>query len=535
MYKLRRRGKINKLKKYSYPLKNTVPFIFLFNILFMKKHLLLLLACRMFVSAFAQNETEKWEIIKVNAKGSTGKLFVTLPKGTEWDVTIYAAGSDKVLSFTRFQQIFVLLPGSYDLEINHIKITGVPVEKGNNTRLKAGVLHITNSDSWWLYDETKQQVLLGGSSPQTRGLPVGKYILTIMGQDQDVEIKDEPPGQEKLPIIETDKWVMSPTYENEGRLTMKFPLANPDPFFPLNNAFAIVKAGESYYGGTLYSCHHILTTGLSCPTSYELPEGNYDIYFMEGGETLNHLYKISNVPIRYKYETRLKVGYFKFLAKGLYHIYDASMQHLYFENNVQGRGQYPLPVGLYHIKLFFVGEYQLQINDGGVSVLNPMDSAITPKSKWIVTSILNKSEKLLLNLGRLNTSFPEANNISMVIRIPNPNSGNGYTTISLATLKSYDLLPGNYPVYLNFVPINLPIQAGKETKIRFGYFQIIEAGMWNLCNEETGAVYYYTSGDITRKIALPIGYYTIVINYHSYLIRINEGETLDFHIPLPSG
>jgi hypothetical protein len=53
------------------------------------------------VSAFAQidsskkinpGNSDKWEIIKGNAKSSTGKLFVTLPKGTEWDMTIYAAG-----------------------------------------------------------------------------------------------------------------------------------------------------------------------------------------------------------------------------------------------------------------------------------------------------------------------------------------------------------------------------------------------------------------------------------------------------------
>ena len=506
----------------------------------MKQIILSLLTYSICLSAFTQIDTskkinpgysDKWEIIKGNIKSSTGKLFVTLPKGTEWDMTIYAAGTTKVLSNTSLKTSFTLQPGTYDLQINKIRIKGVPVEKGNNTRLKAGVLHITTPDSWTLYDETKQTVLINSLSPQERGLPIGKYKLTILGQVQDIEIKDENPGQEKLPIIETDKWVMSPTYQNEGRLTMKFPLANPDAFFPLNNAFAIVKAGESYYGATLYSCHHIFTTGLSCPTSYELPEGNYDIYFMEGGESFNHQYKISNVPIRYKYETRLKVGYFKFLAKGLYHIYDPSMQHLYFENNVQGAGQYPLPVGLYHIKLFFVGEYQLQINDGGVSVLNPIDSVPIPEPGWIIRQTIDQfTKEPPVNFGRLNCSFPEANNMNVSIEIPKTTSRE-VTVTNLLSLKSIDLLRGNYKVTLNSFPVELAVQSGKETMIRFGYLDIHVGGQqgieWRIYKGASLGGQSIGSYN-NRVLGLPIGYYTIYYNLHSYLIKINEGERLIF-------
>ena len=157
-----------------------------------------MLACAMYVACNNQNEattsnentTEKWVINKVNEKSDNGKLFVDLPKDTEWDITIYAAGSSKVLSNTMLQKEFTLSPGSYDLEINHIKITGVPVEKGNNTRLKAGMLQIPNKTLWTLYDEAKQTVLINRTSAETRGIPVGKYKLTINGKDHDIEIKD---------------------------------------------------------------------------------------------------------------------------------------------------------------------------------------------------------------------------------------------------------------------------------------------------------------------------------------------------------
>ncbi len=43
---------------------------------------------------------------------------------------------------------------------------------------------------WTLYDEAKQKVLINSSPTETRGLPIGKYKLSIMGQDTDIEIKD---------------------------------------------------------------------------------------------------------------------------------------------------------------------------------------------------------------------------------------------------------------------------------------------------------------------------------------------------------
>ncbi len=157
-----------------------------------------MLACGMYVACNDQkdattgneNTTEKWVITKVNAKTSTGNLLIDLPKDTKWDITIYTADSSKVLSNTMLQKKFTLSPGSYDLEINHIWIKGVPVEKGNDTRLKAGVLHIRNKTHWTLYDDAKQKILINSSSEEERGLPIGKYKLSIKGEYHDVEIKD---------------------------------------------------------------------------------------------------------------------------------------------------------------------------------------------------------------------------------------------------------------------------------------------------------------------------------------------------------
>lgn len=171
----------------------------------MKKILLLLLALPIIIGIIGgmyacknkkepgtgnENTTEKWVLNKVNANSDNGKLFITLPEDTKWDMTIYVADSSKVLSNTMLQTSFALPPGLYDLEINHIRIKGVPVEKGNDTRLKAGVLHVRNKTPWTLYDEAKQKVLINSSSEEERGLPIGKYKLSIKEQDHDIEIKD---------------------------------------------------------------------------------------------------------------------------------------------------------------------------------------------------------------------------------------------------------------------------------------------------------------------------------------------------------
>jgi hypothetical protein len=105
-------------------------------------------------------------------------------------VTIYAAGSDTIVSNTMMQQNFPLPPGSYDLQINHVKVTGVPVEKGNNTRLKAGVLRISKVTSWTLYDVLKENVLINSLTSGSWGLPVGKYVLTMLEEDRSIEIRD---------------------------------------------------------------------------------------------------------------------------------------------------------------------------------------------------------------------------------------------------------------------------------------------------------------------------------------------------------
>lgn len=270
----------------------------------MKKILFFTLACGMFGSAFTQIDTskkiysgysDKWEIIKMKSKSSTGKLFVSLPQDAQWDMTIYASGSNKVRSNTMLKKEFSLLPGSYDVEINHIRINGVPVQKGYNTRIKAGVMHVPTQESWTLYDETGQTVLINTYSVQKRGLPVGKYILQMNYQRQAIEIKDG--GTDFVPVDdlpdETDYYIVKSggdIPDGKGRLYIDLELSYLEEAILTEPKYSLGIGPPS--------------NNPSEVVPKDLVPGLYWIQF--GGIT-----PLFQVPIREGKKTRLKAGFLK--------------------------------------------------------------------------------------------------------------------------------------------------------------------------------------------------------------------------------
>ena len=288
--------------------------------LYMKKLLLPLLVPiaigSIYVSAFAQlgvsknnaDTSDKWVMTKLRVKSTTGKLYVTLPKGAAWDMTIYAAGSSKVVSNTMLKTSFTLLPGTYDLEINKIKITGVPVVKGYQTRLKTGVLHIEHAISWTLYDEFKKTVLINSLAAETRGLPVGKYKLTIMGQDRDIEIKDGgtipgddtriKPEDEFLEVPDvTHNWVVSPanTLLGMGVLITLFPEGSRQDITVAHEGYLLYHGNDS-----------------TNKASLDLAPGTYHV-------GLNGLYL--DIPIVSGNATKLRTGLLKITFDDHWKIY----------------------------------------------------------------------------------------------------------------------------------------------------------------------------------------------------------------------
>ncbi|MGQ0549019.1 MAG: hypothetical protein ACT4PY_05050 [Armatimonadota bacterium] len=132
-------------------------------------------------------------------KGATGRLVVTLPKGTEFVVYVYRAGAKSPSAGQKYGKAFTLAPGPYDVVINKggsdmarlWRIRGVPIERGKDTRIHAGVLNVVSAEGMWqVYDENKVVIVVDGSGPEKVGLAAGKYLIKISGEFSPVVIKD---------------------------------------------------------------------------------------------------------------------------------------------------------------------------------------------------------------------------------------------------------------------------------------------------------------------------------------------------------
>ena len=134
---------------------------------------------------------KQWVITQnLLTKGATGKLFLNLPKGAESIITISQPVTERQVSYSLNDHAFSLVPGTYDVTLSGSKVKGVPIQKGMDTRIKAGVLNVVATGTWTLYDEKKDRQVYYSNNPKQIGLPIGTYQLEINGTKQLVVIKD---------------------------------------------------------------------------------------------------------------------------------------------------------------------------------------------------------------------------------------------------------------------------------------------------------------------------------------------------------
>lgn len=142
----------------------------------------------------SSNESAKWVITAVPAmKGVLGRLNTKFPEGVEWAIDIRTT-EDKFItnrSFVNKQDHHDLAPGMYYFRLNTITVQNVPVEKGKETRLKAGYLHIVSDGRWEIRNESKEKFHTSGNKPKKMALPIGRYQLKLGEQFFPIEIKDE--------------------------------------------------------------------------------------------------------------------------------------------------------------------------------------------------------------------------------------------------------------------------------------------------------------------------------------------------------
>ena len=136
-----------------------------------------------------ENDSEKWVITPSGARGATGNVTVNFPTGTTWNMLFKTTENRHLISVNNAKS-HAMVPGQYNIDFSAVPVLAVPVQKGMNTRLKAGTLNVVSEGGFMLYDENQKINYVSYGTPMKLGLPAGKYSIKISGQFQQVEIKD---------------------------------------------------------------------------------------------------------------------------------------------------------------------------------------------------------------------------------------------------------------------------------------------------------------------------------------------------------
>lgn len=149
-------------------------------------------AARTTVTPF--QESRLWEFKpSEDLKGAKGRLVVDFHDEVPMAhmlVKIYSKDGGEPLSDRKRR--FDLLSGAYDVVIAGKRVTGVPIQSGQETRLLMGLLRVVYTDMsrTEVYDSDKKTLLVKDYGTLRLGLPVGKYWVKLAGRMVEIEIKD---------------------------------------------------------------------------------------------------------------------------------------------------------------------------------------------------------------------------------------------------------------------------------------------------------------------------------------------------------
>jgi hypothetical protein len=124
-----------------------------------------------------------------------GRIVVSYPGGDGAGSTrldVFTAGASKAIASKYGDASLELMPGSYDAAVGGRRITGVSVQAGHDTRIRAGVLHVHASDATRvdLVEPAADEKVATGYGEKQYGLPVGLVAVEIAGQRDTALIED---------------------------------------------------------------------------------------------------------------------------------------------------------------------------------------------------------------------------------------------------------------------------------------------------------------------------------------------------------
>lgn len=124
-----------------------------------------------------------------------GRVVVSYPGDNGAESTrldLYAAGdASKAIKHEYGDVALEVQPGTYDVALGGLRVAGVVVQAGHDTRIRAGVLHVHASDGTRidLLDASGAK-FAGDYGEKQYGLPAGPVTVEIAGQQDSALIED---------------------------------------------------------------------------------------------------------------------------------------------------------------------------------------------------------------------------------------------------------------------------------------------------------------------------------------------------------
>lgn len=139
----------------------------------------------------------RWEVKpSAEPKGSSGQMVFQFPgmvgSGNNFVAVFEVGGKDRITSSTYGSKSFPLLEGEYDVEVNSVRLTRVPVKRGMDTRIHIGTIRfeVRSNIGVEVYDSTQKTRLCLSYGSMMCGVPSGEYVVKVGGGSKKVAVAD---------------------------------------------------------------------------------------------------------------------------------------------------------------------------------------------------------------------------------------------------------------------------------------------------------------------------------------------------------
>lgn len=132
---------------------------------------------------------------KPEIQGMMGRLVTNFPKetnGTWRGVWVYNVGTQDQVSYMVVGEPHVIVEGDYDVKVNEVRLSKVPIKRGHETRILLGALKFAagGQNRRSIYDATGKTELFQMNEYEIIGIPVGTYSIKAGTRVFTFEIKD---------------------------------------------------------------------------------------------------------------------------------------------------------------------------------------------------------------------------------------------------------------------------------------------------------------------------------------------------------